>query len=151
MHFEDLTEGAVYRTGSHVLTAGELHEFAASYDPQPMHLDRDLAAQGPFGDVTASGFQTMALAWRLWVETGMDTTGEAGSRWETCAGTGRSTPERNSGDRPHRARPRHQPGQGARHHAVRGGRPGRRTSPGVLYDRPLRPVADEVDSETVAG
>ena len=78
MYFEELTEGAVYHTGSHVLTAGELHEFAAAYDPQPMHLDRDVAAQGPFGDVIASGFQTMALAWRLWVETGMDTHGRGG-------------------------------------------------------------------------
>jgi acyl dehydratase len=78
MHFEDLTEGAVYRTGSHVLTAEELHQFAASYDPQPMHLDRDFAARGPFGDVIASGFQTMALAWRLWVDTGMGDHGRGG-------------------------------------------------------------------------
>jgi acyl dehydratase len=78
MYFEELTEGAVYRTGSHVLTAGELHEFAAAYDPQPMHLDREVAAQGPFGDVIASGFQTMAIGWRLWVETGMDTHGRGG-------------------------------------------------------------------------
>ena len=78
MYFEDLAEGAVYRTGSHVLTAAELHEFAAAYDPQPMHLDRDFAARGPFGDVIASGFQTMALAWRLWVETGMGDHGRGG-------------------------------------------------------------------------
>ncbi|SOC48560.1 Acyl dehydratase [Blastococcus aggregatus] len=86
MYFEDLSEGAVYRTGSHVLTADELREFAAAYDPQPMHLDRDFAARGPFGDVIASGFQTMALAWRLWVDTGMGDHGRGGiglgeARW----------------------------------------------------------------------
>ncbi|HEY0508526.1 MAG TPA: MaoC/PaaZ C-terminal domain-containing protein [Blastococcus sp.] len=78
MYFEDLAEGAVYRTGSHTLTPEELHQFATAYDPQPMHLDRDFAARGPFGDVIASGFQTMALAWRLWVETGMDHHGRGG-------------------------------------------------------------------------
>jgi acyl dehydratase len=78
MYFEDLAEGAVYRTGSHVLTPEELHQFAAAYDPQPMHLDRDFASRGPFGDVIASGFQTMALAWRLWVETGMGDHGRGG-------------------------------------------------------------------------
>lgn len=78
MYFEDLKDGAVYRTGSHVLTAEELKAFAESFDPQPMHLDPDRAAKGPFGDVIASGFHTMALAWRLWVETGMDTHGRGG-------------------------------------------------------------------------
>jgi acyl dehydratase len=78
MYFEDLTEGAVFRTRSHVLTAEELHRFATDYDPQPMHLDRAAAADMPFGDVIASGFQTMALAWRLWVETGMDDHGRGG-------------------------------------------------------------------------
>ena len=78
MYFEDLTDGAVYRTGSHLLTPEELHQFAAAYDPQPMHLDRDFASRGPFGDVIASGFQTMALAWRLWVETGMGDHGRGG-------------------------------------------------------------------------
>lgn len=78
MFFEDLKEGAVHRTGSHVLTPDELHQFAAAYDPQPMHLDHDFAAEGPFGDVIASGFQTMALAWRLWVETGMGEHGRGG-------------------------------------------------------------------------
>jgi acyl dehydratase len=78
MYFEDLTEGAVYRTGSHVLTAEELRDFAAAYDPQPMHLDPDFASRTPFGDVIASGFQTMALAWRLWAETGMGDHGRGG-------------------------------------------------------------------------
>jgi acyl dehydratase len=78
VHFEELTEGAVYRTSSHVLTAEELRNFATAYDPQPMHLDRDAASRTHFGDVIASGFQTLALAWRLWVQTGMDGHGRGG-------------------------------------------------------------------------
>ncbi|MCW2725509.1 MAG: MaoC domain protein [Frankiales bacterium] len=78
MFFEDLTDGAVFRTRSHVLTAEELHRFATDFDPQPMHLDRAASADMPFGDVIASGFHTMALAWRLWVETGMGDHGRGG-------------------------------------------------------------------------
>ncbi len=78
MYFEELTEGAVYRTASHVLTEQELHGFASDYDPQPMHLDREAASRTDFGDVIASGFQTLALAWRLWVPTGMATHGRGG-------------------------------------------------------------------------
>jgi acyl dehydratase len=76
-----------------VLTAKELREFAAAYDPQPIHLDPQAAANGPFGDVIASGFQTVALAWRLWVEAGMDDHGRGGIsltdvRWHRPVYTG---------------------------------------------------------------
>ena len=86
MYFEDLTQGTEYRTGSHMLTAEELRAFAESFDPQPMHLDPGAASRTAFGDVIASGFQTMALAWRLWVEIGMDSHGRGGvglgdARW----------------------------------------------------------------------
>lgn len=78
MYFEDLKEGAVYRTGCHVLTADELRTFAETYDPQPMHLDPEAATQMSFDGVIASGFQTMAIAWRLWVDTGMADHGRGG-------------------------------------------------------------------------
>lgn len=86
MYLEDLIEGAEYRTGSHVLTARELKAFAESFDPQPMHLDPEAASRTPFGDVIASGFHTMAIAWRLWVQMGMDSHGRGGvglsdARW----------------------------------------------------------------------
>lgn len=86
MYFEDLIEGAEYRTGSHVLTAEEMKVFAEAFDPQPMHLDPVAASMTAFGDVIASGFHTMAVAWRLWVDTGMDGHGRGGiglgdARW----------------------------------------------------------------------
>lgn len=86
MFYEDVVDGAVFRTGSHVVSSREIAEFASRFDPQPMHLDSVFAADLEFGEVIASGFHTMALAWRLWVETGMDTHGRGGlgldgARW----------------------------------------------------------------------
>jgi acyl dehydratase len=65
---EDYTVGATYVCGSFTVTEDEIISFASHYDPQVMHVDRDLAAEGPFGEVIASGWQTIALAMRLLVE-----------------------------------------------------------------------------------
>jgi acyl dehydratase len=66
--FEDYTVGATYRCGSFTVTEEEIIQFASLYDPQMMHVDRDLAAKGPFGEVIASGWHTVARTMRLVVE-----------------------------------------------------------------------------------
>jgi acyl dehydratase len=66
--FEDYTVGATYICGSFTLTEDEIIAFARQYDPQTMHIDRELAAQGPFGEVIASGWHTVARTMRLVVE-----------------------------------------------------------------------------------
>jgi acyl dehydratase len=43
--------------------------FARQYDPQPMHTDPAVAAQGRFGGVIASGWYVAALVMRDYVET----------------------------------------------------------------------------------
>ncbi|MCR1785656.1 hypothetical protein KVF89_24175 [Nocardioides carbamazepini] len=78
MFFEELRDGATYRTASHTVTADELDGFARDFDPQPMHLDAEASVLLPFGGVIASGFHTLALAWRLWVEIGLDDHGRGG-------------------------------------------------------------------------
>ncbi len=78
MFFEELVDGATHRTRYHTVTAEELHRFAADFDPQPMHLDPAASAALPFGEVIASGFHTIALAWRLWTEIGMGDHGRGG-------------------------------------------------------------------------
>ena len=40
-----------------------------TYDPQPFHVDRAAAAEGPFGGIVASGFQTRALAFRAFYDS----------------------------------------------------------------------------------
>ena len=64
----------VFRVGEVIdltpVSAGEAEmvAFARQYDPQPMHIDRDWAAQGPFGGLIASGWHTCALAMRALAE-----------------------------------------------------------------------------------
>lgn len=66
--FEDYTVGATYICGSFTLTEDEIIQFARQYDPQTMHIDRQLAAEGPFCKVIASGWHTVARAMRLLVD-----------------------------------------------------------------------------------
>jgi acyl dehydratase len=66
--FEDYKVGATYVCGSFTMTEAEIIEFASRYDPQAMHVDRELAASGPFGEIIASGWHTTARTMRLVVE-----------------------------------------------------------------------------------
>lgn len=45
-----------------------IKEFAAAYDPQPIHLDEDAAREGFFGQLVGSGWHTAALTMRLMVD-----------------------------------------------------------------------------------
>lgn len=67
-YFEDYQQGEVYDCGSFCLTEQEMIDFAMLYDPQMMHVDRDLAAKGPFGGIIASGWHTISAAMRLLVD-----------------------------------------------------------------------------------
>jgi acyl dehydratase len=58
----------VFDIGTFTLSEDAMVAFAARYDPQAMHADRDWAAQGPFGGVIASGWHTIAALMRLIVE-----------------------------------------------------------------------------------
>jgi acyl dehydratase len=49
------------------ITRERLLAFAAEFDPQPMHTDEAAAAAGPFGELVASGWQTLAVTMRLLV------------------------------------------------------------------------------------
>ena len=66
--FEDYTVGATYVCGSFTVTEEEIIGFATRYDPQMMHVDPRLAADGPFGAVIASGWHTVACSMRLLVD-----------------------------------------------------------------------------------
>jgi len=70
MKFEEFTLGHVFKTASITLSKESIIEFASVYDPQYMHLDEEKAAAGRFRGIIASGIQTMAVSFKLWVETG---------------------------------------------------------------------------------
>jgi acyl dehydratase len=66
-YFEDLAEGTAVDCGSVELTRAEMIEFAERYDPQPVHVDPDAAAESMYDGLIASGWLTCALTMRLLV------------------------------------------------------------------------------------
>ena len=68
-YFEDYSP-ARRTTAAHVsVDQAEILSFAKKFDPQPIHVDPDAAARGPFGGLIASGWHTAALVMRQLVET----------------------------------------------------------------------------------
>ena len=71
-YFDDLTEGERFVTGEWTLDEAEIVAFAREFDPQPIHVDSVGAADGPYGGLIASGFQTMALGVPALLRAGCD-------------------------------------------------------------------------------
>jgi acyl dehydratase len=69
LYFEDFAPGQEIRTAGVTLTEGQIIDFALRFDPQPFHLDVEAARHSIFGGLIASGFHTMALTFRLYVQT----------------------------------------------------------------------------------
>ena len=67
-YFEDYQEGAVYEYGYATIDTDELVAFARRFDPQPIHVDAELAAAGPFGGLIASGLHTGGIFMRLFAD-----------------------------------------------------------------------------------
>jgi acyl dehydratase len=70
LYLDDLSPGQAWQTGAHTLTADEVTAFAASYDPQPFHLDDAAARDTLFGRLAASGWHTAGVTMRLQVQGG---------------------------------------------------------------------------------
>jgi acyl dehydratase len=69
LYFEDFAPGRVFHTEGVTVTEGQIIDFALAFDPQPFHLDAEAARATIYGGLIASGFQTMALTFRLFVQT----------------------------------------------------------------------------------
>ena len=67
-YLEDYVPGLTVDCGSFSISEAEIIAFAKEYDPQPFHVDPVAAADGPFGGLIASGWQTTSLMMRLLVE-----------------------------------------------------------------------------------
>ncbi len=63
--FEDYSAGSVYEYGYLTVSAADILEFAGRFDPQPIHVDPEFAAAGPFGGIIGSGWHSAGLAMRL--------------------------------------------------------------------------------------
>lgn len=79
LFLDDLTAGQRFTTPGITLTESEIIDFAWRYDPQPFHLDVVAAAASPYGGLIASGFQTLALAFRLFIGSGVFRESSSGS------------------------------------------------------------------------
>jgi acyl dehydratase len=71
-YFEDYVPGLTVDCGSFSISEAEIIAFAKEYDPQPFHVDPVGAADGPFGGLIASGWQTTSLMMRGLVENFLD-------------------------------------------------------------------------------
>lgn len=68
---DDLTPGQRFTSPGLTLTEAEIIDFAWRYDPQPFHLDANAAAGSPYGGLIASGFQSLAICFRLFIQSGV--------------------------------------------------------------------------------
>ena len=68
-YLEDFAVGQTFRTRDRQITAEEIKQFAADFDPQPFHLDEARAAHSLFKGLAASGWHTAALTMKLLVES----------------------------------------------------------------------------------
>jgi acyl dehydratase len=70
-YLEDFTLGEEIVSYGQTLTTDGIIGFAALYDPQAFHIDAEAAAASPYGGLIASGFQTLAIGFRMFLDTGI--------------------------------------------------------------------------------
>jgi acyl dehydratase len=71
MYFEEFNVGDKFSSGGVTFTESEIVRFALQYDPQPFHIDVEAAGNSQFKGLIASGFQTLALVFRMYIQEGM--------------------------------------------------------------------------------
>lgn len=70
-YLDDFNVGELFKAPGFTLSEGQILEFALTYDPQPFHIDAHKAAESPYGGLISSGFQTLALCFRMVVQSGI--------------------------------------------------------------------------------
>jgi len=68
---DELKVGEVFETQGYTLTQADITSFAFSFDPQPFHIDEVAASESIFGGIIASGFHTIAICFRLFIQSGI--------------------------------------------------------------------------------
>lgn len=66
-YFEDFAAGQKFNSAALSIDAAAITAFAATFDPQPFHLDDETAQGTIFAGLAASGWHTAALTMRLCV------------------------------------------------------------------------------------
>jgi acyl dehydratase len=68
---DDFQVGERFIAQGYTFTEAKIIDFALQYDPQPFHLDACAAECSPYGGLIASGFQTVVICFRLFIQTGI--------------------------------------------------------------------------------
>lgn len=68
LYFDDIPDDYAAVVGTWQLTADDIVAFARIWDPQPVHVDAEAAAQSPFGGLVASSAHLFAICTRLFFD-----------------------------------------------------------------------------------
>ncbi len=77
--YEDYSVGEIIRSAAVTLTESDIVDFAFKYDPQPFHIDKPSAERSIYGGLIASGWQVVAVTFRMLVQAGFLGEGSMGS------------------------------------------------------------------------
>lgn len=80
VYFEDLEVGDRFEFGSQTMTKEDIIAFAEEYDPQYFHLDEEAAEDSVLGGLCASGWHTVSVVNRMFVEDVLDDVASQGGR-----------------------------------------------------------------------
>lgn len=113
LHFEDFEVGQVISLGRYFVSAEEIREFAAEFDPQDFHLKEDAGEASILGGFAASGWHINSMLMRMLALSWLNKSASMGSngvqevRWlrpvlagDTLHGTLTITSKRVSSKRP---------------------------------------------------
>jgi acyl dehydratase len=67
-YLDDYVQGAVFECSPITVEEAEVLSFATRFDPQAIHIDAEKAARGPFHGLIASGWHTLGLMMRMFVD-----------------------------------------------------------------------------------
>jgi acyl dehydratase len=71
-YLEDYIVGSTAEIGSLTVSQDEIIAFGKQYDPQPFHVDPEVAKAWPYGGLIASGWHTAAMMMRIVVDNFID-------------------------------------------------------------------------------
>ncbi len=71
MYFEEFSVGDKHKSAGVTFTESGIIDFALQYDPQPFHIDVEAASKSQYKGLIASGFQTLALVFRMYIQEGI--------------------------------------------------------------------------------
>ncbi len=71
MYFEEYQVGDTFESAGVTFTESSIIDFALKYDPQPFHIDVEAATKSQYKGLIASGFQTLALTFRMYIQEGL--------------------------------------------------------------------------------